>query len=142
MIHFIETHAQGEHYARLVELRYRVLREPLGVARQDFVPVDTGLTFIVAVQDAQVIGVVALDPKPDQQAQLRQMAVTPEWQGKGLGKELVIRLERVAQAAGVNEIFLHAREHAVGFYEKLGYTVQGEGFSEVGIPHRLMTKRF
>lgn len=31
---------------------------------------------------------------------------------------------------------------AVGFYEKAGYTCQGEAFLEVGIPHRYMEKHW
>ncbi|HRF26714.1 MAG TPA: GNAT family N-acetyltransferase [Ferruginibacter sp.] len=35
---------------------------------------------------------------------------------------------------------MHARDSAVGFYEKLGYKVIGEGFMEVNLPHHLMVK--
>ena len=35
---------------------------------------------------------------------------------------------------------LHARETAVGFYEKLGYKTSGDKFIEVTIPHFPMQK--
>ena len=36
---------------------------------------------------------------------------------------------------------MHARETAVGFYEKLGYKVVGDKFTEVTIPHYVMEKK-
>jgi hypothetical protein len=35
---------------------------------------------------------------------------------------------------------MHARKTALGFYEKLGYSRQGEEFTEVTIPHYIMEK--
>jgi predicted GNAT family N-acyltransferase len=35
---------------------------------------------------------------------------------------------------------MHARKHAIGFYEKMGYKVKGDEFEEVTIPHFLMEK--
>jgi predicted GNAT family N-acyltransferase len=40
----------------------------------------------------------------------------------------------------LNAVVLHARETAVSFYKKLGYTKEGNVFEEVGIPHWKMTK--
>jgi predicted GNAT family N-acyltransferase len=37
-------------------------------------------------------------------------------------------------------VTLHARADVVGFYARLGYTVQGEPFTEVSLTHRAMTK--
>jgi predicted GNAT family N-acyltransferase len=36
---------------------------------------------------------------------------------------------------------MHARESAVGFYEKLGYQINSDVFNEVNIPHYVMEKR-
>jgi predicted GNAT family N-acyltransferase len=47
----------------------------------------------------------------------------------------------VARDAGFKKIRMHARKTAVGFYEKLGYTVIGKEFTEVSIPHLLMEKK-
>jgi predicted GNAT family N-acyltransferase len=35
---------------------------------------------------------------------------------------------------------MHARQTAVGFYQKLGYSITGEPFEEVTIPHYIMEK--
>jgi predicted GNAT family N-acyltransferase len=41
---------------------------------------------------------------------------------------------------GYKRVYLHARQYAVDFYEKLGYSTFGEPFDEVSIPHRHMQK--
>jgi predicted GNAT family N-acyltransferase len=48
--------------------------------------------------------------------------------------------ENLAKDSGGREIMMHARKTAIGFYEKLGYTAEGDEFSEVGIPHVEMRK--
>lgn len=136
-------------YPSLVDLRFLVLRQPLGYTRQQFdLSGDTKCTYVVALpadSDEPMLGVVALEKKwvdgePTGEAQLRQMAVRPNLQRSGIGRALVRELEHYAQAQGVRRIFLHARDHAIGFYERLGYVAEGAVFSEVGIPHRLMRK--
>ena len=124
------------------ELRFRVLREPLGFSRADVV-VDGEETslHLVALDDDRVVGCVLLTPKSPRLGKLRQMAVDPSRQGTGLGRALVLHLERELRARGFEEVELHARDHAVGFYEKLGYVKEGEPFVEVRIPHLRMRKR-
>ncbi len=52
------------------------------------------------------------------------LAVKTEFQGKGVAKELVNWLEAVALTAGIQRVYVQAREtnkHGVEFYSKLGY---------------------
>lgn len=42
--------------------------------------------------------------------------------------------------AGFDQVVLDARETAIGFYQSLGYRVDGPVFQQVGIPHRCMHK--
>jgi predicted GNAT family N-acyltransferase len=72
---------------------------------------------------------------------LRAMAVEPSLQGTGIGARLVVGLEAELKKLAVQTISLHARDTAIGFYEKLGYSIEGEPFTEVGIPHRNMVKK-
>jgi len=37
-------------------------------------------------------------------------------------------------------VFLHAQTHAIGFYERSGFMITGEPYTEAGIPHRNMTR--
>lgn len=124
-----------------LELRFRVLREPLGFSRADLiVERDDDSMLLVALDQGHVVACVMFTPHSPTRGQLRQMAVQPPHQGVGLGRALVHHLEQALAARGFDEIELHARHHAVGFYEKLGYAREGEPFIEVGIPHLLMRK--
>lgn len=125
------------------ELRFRVLREPLGFSRADvIVESEDDSMHLVAVAEARVVACVMLTPQSPTRGKLRQMAVHPSLQGTGLGRALVRHLEQALDAEGFNEIELHARNHAVGFYEKLGYATEGDPFEEVGVRHFLMHKRW
>jgi predicted GNAT family N-acyltransferase len=53
---------------------------------------------------------------------------------------MVIEAERLLKSRNFNEINLHARENAIPFYLTLGYTLVGDWFTEVGIPHKKMIK--
>ena len=69
------------------------------------------------------------------------MAVQNNLQGKGIGASMMNFAENVARDAGYKKIRMHARKTAIGFYEKLGYSVIGNEFLEVSIPHYVMEKR-
>lgn len=128
-------------YPGLLRLREEVLCRPIGITLQDVHPeLDPSATILVAVESDGLIGCVMLQPKADGTVQLRQMAVHPHWQGKGIGQGLVAAAEETAWAEGYTRIVLHAREVVAPFYEKLGYREHGDRFTEVGIPHLLMQK--
>ena len=123
-----------------LELRYQILREPLGLTftDQDLYGEDQQV-HIAAVHENQVLAVLLLKPN-NTTLKMRQVAVQNAFQGKGIGKALVSFSEQWAKAKGYTQIQLHARDTAIPFYLSLNYTLQGDGFSEVGIPHHYMFK--
>jgi ribosomal protein S18 acetylase RimI-like enzyme len=128
------------HQAEL-ELRWRVLRAPLGHPREAtrFHFEDESL-HLVALDGEALVGCVLFHPEEDQGGRLFQMAVEPARQGQGIGLRLVRTLEAELARRGFRTVTLHARDTAVGFYQRLGYAVDGEPFTEVGIPHRHMRR--
>lgn len=129
-------------YDDAVRLRYEVLRRPLGL---DFTPEQLAEEYaqvhLAAYNEAgQLVGYLNLTPLEDSMVQMRQVAVGPEQQGRGVGTELVRHSERLAQQMGMQQMILHAREPAVPFYERLQYKIVGEPFEEVTILHRHMEK--
>lgn len=128
-------------YSQVFALRDEVLRKPLGLSLKDEDLSDDAKDIIlIAEEDTIVVGCVMLHPISNEIIKLRQMAVYNEHQGKGIGKQLVTIAEEVARNNGYTTIVLHARVHAVGFYEKMGYTITSTVFTEVGIPHQIMKK--
>lgn len=139
-------------YPQAVELRERVLLAPIGydVARfaADFPGVEERFDHFVAVIDhpkgKRVIGTVCLLPPaaPTELGKLMQMAVDPQRQREGIGRELLAELERRAFGElGLIGLYCHAREDAVGFYKSMGWSIAGERFTEAGIPHFRMEFR-
>lgn len=75
--------------------------------------------------------------------QLRGMATAREAQGQGLGGVLLeAACERMA-AAGHRLVWARARDAALAFYQRHGFTVQGEGFVDAAtqLPHHLVVRR-
>ncbi len=59
--------------------------------------------------------------------------------GHGVGRELMKRsLEAIREKLPTHLIYVNAQQHAVGFYEKLGFKVVSEVFYEENIPHMRM----
>jgi predicted GNAT family N-acyltransferase len=70
-----------------------------------------------------------------------RVCVLPEVRGTGLGAELIgAALAEFARMPGVTEACLGSQSHATGFYEKLGFVVEGEEFLDAGIAHRHMRR--
>jgi ribosomal protein S18 acetylase RimI-like enzyme len=133
---------EAPEYAGELELRYRVLRQPLGLGRgsEEF-PFEAESLHLVALDGARVVGCVLFHPEGRGTGRLFQMAVDPGRQGRGLGARLVRTLEAEVVRRGMHEVSLHARDTAVGFYARLGYAVEGEPYVEHGIPHRTMRRQ-
>ncbi|KOX07254.1 GNAT family N-acetyltransferase [Nocardiopsis sp. NRRL B-16309] len=72
---------------------------------------------------------------------LGRLAVLPKGRGSGTGAALVKAVEERARERGFSSVELHAQTHALGFYERLGYTAHGEEFLDAGIPHLHMVRR-
>jgi predicted GNAT family N-acyltransferase len=58
-----------------------------------------------------------------------------------LGVALVRAIEQRAAERELKVVALSAQIHALGFYERLGYTAYGDEFDDAGLPHRWMNRR-
>jgi ribosomal protein S18 acetylase RimI-like enzyme len=68
------------------------------------------------------------------------MAVKANLQRKGIGESIMSFAENIGRDKGYRRIIMHARDTAIGFYEKFGYKVKGDQFIEVNLPHHMMEK--
>jgi ribosomal protein S18 acetylase RimI-like enzyme len=137
------TFIDSDHplYASELDLRFRVLREPLGFDRAS-VPFSCEKTclHVVLVDRHKVLGCVLFTPDDRGGGRLLQMAVDPWLQRQGVGGRLIEFLEAALIKRQIERITLHARDDAIPFYQRHGYRCVGEPFEEVGIPHRIMEK--
>ncbi|CAL1521492.1 GNAT family N-acetyltransferase [Chitinophaga sp. MM2321] len=133
-------------YQNMISLRNEVLRKPLGLTfsqeylQQEINDVLIGAFGKTADDTSFLAGCCILTPTNGNTVQLRQMAVSPTWQGKGIGSDIITYAEQYAVENGFHILSMHARKEATGFYHKLGYETCGEEFTEVGIPHYEMRK--
>lgn len=133
----------GSHeYRQMVKLREDVLRKPLGLG---FTPQELeeekNNMLIAAFEEEDILGCCMLVEENSHTARLRQMAVLNDLQGKGIGRALMSFAENIARDRGYKILSMHARKNAIGFYEKMGYKVAGNEFTEVTIPHYVMEKK-
>ncbi len=126
----------------MVQLRYNMLRKPLGLAfDQQELEQECNDILLGCFDDGKLEGCCLLTQSGPKAVRLRQMAVISGLQGKGIGKALIQFAENIARDRGFNTICMHARKSAMGFYEKLGYEKNGDEFTEVTIPHYKMEKK-
>ncbi len=128
-------------YQQMVMLRDEILRRPLGLTySNEDLENEKHEILIGAFDDGRILGCCILKPEGDGLIRLRQMAVRNNLQGKGVGQQIMRFAELVARDKGYRKLTMHARDTAIGFYEKQGYKKIGEGFLEVTIPHHKMEK--
>lgn len=132
-------------YWQTVELRTQVLRKPLGLfftnEQLNAENLDTHIALLNDLQ--QVIGVLILVfDTQNKKVKMRQVAIHPALQGKGLGTAIVQFAEQYAHKQNYRHLYCHARVSAVNFYEKMQYQTVGNLFTEVGIPHFYMEKKW
>jgi len=133
---------QSIGYWQSLTLRDEVLRKPLNLL---FDPAElekeSSDFHVVGFHDGLVIACCILSKVEQGTAlKMRQVAVRQALQRNGLGRQMVEYCESLTVELGAQRISLNARESALPFYLALGYEVEGEEFTEVGLPHRRMRK--
>ncbi|MEY3965784.1 MAG: hypothetical protein RL263_953 [Bacteroidota bacterium] len=132
----------SKEYYQTLSLRNQVLRKPIHLqfSKDQLSPDKDDWHLGVFFQSECVACLVITLNRDSNMAKMRQVAVNEINQGQGIGKLMVIEAERRLRAQNFIEIHLHARENAIPFYLTLGYTLVGDWFTEVGIPHKKMIK--
>jgi len=91
-------------------------------------------TCFVALYNEQIVGTITFKmphgghdchwlDRPDV-GHISQMAVEPDWQGRGIGDRLMSQAEDFARQQGLPELALDTSEkavHLISWYERLGY---------------------
>lgn len=91
--------------------------------------------------DRRLVGLGQLDPA---RARLRALFVSPNWQGRGLGRLMLSAVESVAASYGLPELEGAMSLNALGFYRHAGFApvrpVQASQTLGVPVPVQLMRK--
>ncbi len=141
-IKIIEPQSSQEFEAYYL-IRYNTLRkpwnQPIGSEKDNH---EAESIHAMAVnENNEVLGVCRLQYNSETEAQLRFMGVINEAQGLGIGRLLIDYMELKAKNHGTRTMILQARENALDFYKKCGYSVKEKTFKLWDlIQHYLMTK--
>ena len=130
-----------KEYKQMVELRKEILRQPLGLSfTEEELENEKNEILIAAFDEDEILGCCVLCKVDENIIRLRQMAVLDYVQRKGIGASIMTFAENIAIDKGYKTMIMHARNNAIGFYEKFGYKIKGNEFTEVNIPHHVMEK--
>jgi len=95
----------------------------------------------VLYDDSQMpLGTVRLLPIDENTMKVQRMAVTKEARGRGVGKDIMTKIESIAKEHGATNLCLGAQLHALEFYRSLGYMPYGDTYIEANISHQNMKK--
>ena len=138
----LETTVGQEEYRKLLNLRFRELRMPLGLSwsvddlKWEQLERHFGFYF-----GKELIGVAVVRDLGGNRAKIRQVAVESESQRKGYGQMMVAGVMVELMNDGVTDLEIHSRINVIEFYKRLGFECEGPEFEEIGIPHRKMVRK-
>jgi predicted GNAT family N-acyltransferase len=126
------------------DLRYRILREPLGKERgsERNDGDKTGQHLALFVGD-KIKAIARLDQAKPGISQVRFVAVDDTARGKGYGRIIMEESESISKTQGNHKMILHARDYAVDFYLRLDYKLIEKSHLLFGVlQHFLMEKKY
>lgn len=144
MIRFIDVEFGSSRYQELLDLRYKILLQPLGLKFLDsYREQEATFLHIGCIDNStdKLIGGLILVPVDNEEIRVMQVAVDPARQGEGTGRKLIEYAEKTAKEIGYDRLVMHAMLSVVGFYEKLGFKQEGDMFEEKGINFVRMVKK-
>lgn len=121
-------------------IRRRVFIEEQNVPEDlELDDLDASAVHLLATQEGRPVGTARLLIEGES-AKIGRVAVLPELRGTGAGAALMRAALDELRARGVSTAKLGAQTHAIGFYERLGFTAHGPEYDDAGIPHRDMSR--
>jgi len=129
------------------DLRRRVLRDNRPDTDVDF-PEDSveGAFHLAAFDGDTMVGIASFSPEPTPYRpgkrtwRLRGMAVEEPVRGRGVGSALLAAAMDRLRELGAEVVWANGRDTALGFYQRHGWQVVGDGFmmGEVRMPHHVV----
>ena len=121
-----------QHAPEIRRIRNRVFTEEQHIDEEiDFDGQDPGSVHVLVTSGGRYVGTGRMLGD----GHIGRLAVLKEFRGRGLGAAAVRALVEEAGKSSMERVYLGSQDHAVGFYEKLGFSVCGEPYNEAGIEH-------
>ena len=127
---------------RILQVRVDVfiVEQEAAYADIDGRDVEPGAELLWAEEDGAILATLRLLDEPAAEAsRIGRVATAASARGRGIAADLMTRaVARCAERRPGGPILLDAQSHLVDWYGRFGFVVEGEPFSEDGIPHRRM----
>lgn len=139
----VQQAVNKQHIDSIIALRYFILRkpwdQPADTATDNLE--ETSVNAFIENEQGEVIACGRLQENENKIGQIRFMAVRDDYQGKGFGNQILNFLESKAREMKLEKIELQARDNALEFYKRCGYTMREKSFLLWGlIQHYRMEK--
>ena len=133
----IKSPSTKQEFASYYQFRWEQLRKPLGLSlgSERDQKEDHAHHCMAVDNDGSLVGVGRIHTTPQQDMQIRYMAVDARYQNQGIGSSILSFLLSFAVDQRVPRCWLNARSEACQFYEKAGFEILGPVKSELDIPH-------
>jgi C_GCAxxG_C_C family probable redox protein len=123
-------------YEQQLVLRQTVLRAPLGLNLFDEdLSKEADAFHLGAFVGDKLIGTLFLSGVSPDRMHVRQVAVDEAYRKIGAGRLMMLFAHAYAKEQKIKTVFANVRMSAKPFYDRLGYTVTGDEFTEVTVPH-------
>lgn len=140
-ITFSEVPHGSSEWQVAVNLREQILRIPLGsYFTEEELAEEAHHHHIVGTMDGEIVATAVLVPE-NTSLKMQRVAVLESLRNQNIGGQLLNFCEAFGKKNGFDTMYCHARNTAVNFYSKNGYSSEGDYFDEDGIPHLKMKKR-
>lgn len=128
-------------YTPCIALRREVFMGEQGISEADEMDdLDEVAIHVLATIAARPVGTARI-LLHDDTGKIGRICVLKDQRGTGLGARLVTAaIDHLRTLPGITRAKLSAQEHAIGFYEKLGFVAQGPFYDDAGIPHQDMVR--
>ena len=125
-------------------LRIEIFVKEQGVPQEnEFDDFDLEVPHLVIFLDGEAVATGRFIPYGESTVKIGRIAVKKDKRGLHLGEKIVLELLRKAKEEGAKTVCVGAQTHAVGFYEKCGFSLVGTPeYLEENIPHYDMILHF
>lgn len=121
-------------------LRWEVLSKPLGIPPEGETSVEEKKSIqLIALEKNHILGCVLCCPLSEDEGKVFDFALSEE--GKGLGRQLMHKLESYMQDRGLSHLHVLAQKGEEAFFRSLGYSTEGDPFEEYGVSYQKMGKK-
>ncbi len=106
---------------------------------EEFDAVDDIAQHLLATLDGTPVGTARVYEKGGL-GYIGRICVLPSARGHKVGQKLVLAGLNVVRDMGLPSAQLSAQDHAIPFYERLGFVAYGDFYDDAGIPHKDMRR--